>query len=175
VDVVIWGKTTTPGINFCFATYGPNPSNQMLQKSLVQLVQDIWGYGVVDVNKGKNFPKYALDRFDSSTCAGLCKCSCALFNRIKGFYVFVSIPWLTDSFSISNLIVWCWADGTFTLCEPDEGLLGVITNISCKDWEAPPCRTISAGENDSFFSSPLQWLDNILHTVMKQIGQALSI
>ena len=172
---MIWGKTTTLSINFCITTYSPNPRDEMLQKSLVQLVQDIGGYGAINVNEGKVFPKYTLDRFDSSTCAGLREFSHALVDRIESFYDFVSIPWLQDAFPISNFIAWCWTDGTFTLlCETNESLLRVIANISCKNWEAPPCRAISAAENYSLFSSPLQRLDDKLHTVVKQIGQASS-
>lgn len=172
---MIWGKTMTPSIYFCIATYSPNPSDEMLQKSLIQLVQDIGGYGAVNVNEGKILPKYTLDRFDSSTCTGLCKFGCTLVDRIESFYDFVSIPWLQDAFLISNFIAWCWADGTFTLlCETDKSLLRVIANISCENWEALPCHTISAGENNSFFSSPLQWLDDMLHTVVKKIRQASS-
>ena len=67
----------TLSINFCIATCSPNPSDEMLQKSLVQLVQDIRGNGAVDVNEGKIFPKYTLDGFDSNTCTGLHEFRCS--------------------------------------------------------------------------------------------------
>jgi hypothetical protein len=72
----------TPSINFCMATCSPNPTDEMFHKSLVQLVQDIRRYGAVNVNEGKIFSKYALDRLDSSTCTGLRKFRCPLVNEI---------------------------------------------------------------------------------------------
>ena len=41
--------------------------------------------------------------------------------------------------------------------------------IGSENWEAPPHSTVSTDENDSIMPSTLQWLDNGLHAMVKEV------
>jgi hypothetical protein len=114
LDVVIRGQTTTPSINLCISTCSPNPCNEMFEKTLIQLMEDIRCDGVVDVSKRKFFSKNTLNRFDSciSICFGEFRCS--LIDGIESFNVFLSVTRLEITFPVIDVIVWCRTNGTIT-------------------------------------------------------------
>ena len=52
-----------PSINLCISTCSLNPCNEMFEKTLIQLAEDIRCDRAVDVNKRDIFPRNALNRF----------------------------------------------------------------------------------------------------------------
>jgi len=70
-NVVIWGHSTTPGINFGCTNGSGNPANKVFEDTLVELVKNIRHNGVKDMGVGKVDPEGFNDGFDACCKAGL--------------------------------------------------------------------------------------------------------
>ena len=70
----------------------------------------------------------------------------------------------------------CRTDGTSaSFNQQDQDLLWIIPYVGGKNWEAPPHGTIFTNENDSIMPSTLQWLDDSLHAMVKEVQYAAAM
>ena len=112
--MVVRGETTAPSIDLCISTCSPNPCNEVFEKTLIQLVEDIGHDRVVDVDKRKIFPKNTLNRFDSCISACLGEFSSSFINGVESFDDFLGVVRLEITFPVIDVIMWCRIDGTST-------------------------------------------------------------
>ena len=139
-------------------------------------MQDVGCDGTVDVDIGKVFPENALDRLNSciSTCLG--EFGSPFIDGIECFCDFLGVTRLKNAIPIADVVLWCRTDGTSASCnQRDEDLLWIIPYIGSENWEAPPHGTVSTDENDSITPSTLQWLDNGLHAMVKEVQYAAAM
>ena len=175
-DVVIKEQMAAPSINLCISTYSLNPQNQMLEKALIQLMENIRHDRAVDVNKRQIFPKHALNKFNSCICTCLGEFGSPFINSVERFNYFVGVTRLEINLSVVTLIVQGRTDGTIaSLQQWDHDLLQIIAHISSKNRETFPHRAVSTHKDDSMMSSALQGLYSNLHAMVEKVWHAAAM
>ena len=93
-----------PSIHLCISTCSLDPPDEMFEKALIQLMQDVRCDGAVDVNIRKVFPENALDRLDSCISTCLSEFSSPFINGIESFSDFLGITRLKNTIPVADVI-----------------------------------------------------------------------
>ena len=127
----------------------------------------------VDVDERKIFPEYTLNGFDSHISACFGEFHGSFVNRIESFNDLLRVVRLKVTFPVTDVLVWCRADGTIPIFDQcNQRLLWIITHIGSENWITPSHSAISTDQEDSIMSDTLHWLDYVLHAVVEEVGQA---
>lgn len=171
-DLVVRRETSTAGIQFLRAICSFKPTEDMLDDTLMKLMQDVRSDGQEDVDVGELLPERMSYRLDAcvATCPGECGRSV------------VSLPERSEdvgkvtqcAIRICVVSDVCRSDvalGTGgILAAGDEQLLGVVTNVHREDWVASPCNSITTDNFDAMDPSLDQWLEDCGQTRVEEVG-----
>jgi hypothetical protein len=72
-DIIVWGKTSATGIDLVGSIGSFDPVEQILEDTLIKLVEDIRGYRAVDMDKRETTPEWMKHRLDAQLQAQLDK------------------------------------------------------------------------------------------------------
>ena len=101
-------------IDLCISTCGLNPCNEVFEKTLIQLMEDIRCDRAVDVDKRQIFPEHTLNRFDSCLSACFSEFGSPFINGVESVDDFLGVVRLKITLPLVNLVAWGRTDRTVT-------------------------------------------------------------
>ena len=72
-DIMVWGKTSATGIDLVGSVGSFDPVEQILQDTLIKLVEDVGGYRAVNMNEREITPEWVKHRLNAQPQAQLDK------------------------------------------------------------------------------------------------------
>lgn len=173
--VIPW-QSATARIDFLGSESFLQPANKVLHNTLVELVKDVRGDGVVDVGVRKRLPEGVMERLDSCLTTGSSEFAWTLIGSRKRVKDLAKVAKRTRRVDIvTDLIAWNRALRALAcLATGDENLLWIIANIDSKDRVATAYNAIAAGDLDPFETSRYQGCGDTCHAGVEQVCESAS-
>ena len=160
-----------PGVDFCFTKGTLQPSEEMLDDALIQLMEHIQCNGLVDICVREILPEWVHHRFDSCITTCTHKNLCIWIIKCwKCIQYFPQIPILILISTFLKVIFRTLTPRTLPCFDPcGQNVLRVITHEKSKDRVTPTSNTIPTCHHSALKSCLLQRLHNMADICVKEI------
>lgn len=164
------------GIHFSITTDRSKPGYQVLDDALIEIVKNIWGNRLVDINKWEVFPEWMLYWLDASFFACLCKLCRFLSYGIECLQNLPKFSGCSNTIRITKLITRCRTCWTLSIFDSNhKNLFHIITDEGGINGMAISHNTIPTHHLDPINASTLQWFKNVLHAHMTQVAESMML
>lgn len=170
---VVYRKTRAAGVDLFYTVGVLNPRDEVLDYSLIELMQDVGSDGDEDVGVGEVLPEGVVDRLDANLSARLRKGKGTLIEGSEGIEDLGEVSeWSRSICRTPEIISMDVAlRALAVLAAHDEELLGIVANISGEDWMSATNDTIAASKVHTTDTDRSERCKYARHTGMEQIGE----